>query len=582
MESPLLGGNSRSGGTQLKTAGGKSPGKDQVFGQRLQREAGLSKMKPPLHILHLEDNPNDAELVHSTLEAGGIACTTIRVQTRDDLISALERGGIDLILSDFSLAAFDGLSAVALVRTRWAAIPLIIVSGTPGEEGAIDSFKSGATDYVLKEHLSRLVPAVSRALQEVEAAAKCRRLETHLVEAQKIEAIGRLSSGMAHDFSNILAVIVGYNDLITAALGQESPLRKYTEEIRQASNRAAGLTRQLLVFSRKQLVQPSIIDPNDAIQELNKLIRRVIDEKISITIVPGRQTGRVKVDSGYLIQVLLNLVFNARDAMPDGGRLAIETKELTLDQEYADAHPGTTSGSYAMLSVADTGTGMTDEVKARLFEAFFSTKPSGTGLGLASCQTIVQEAGGHIDVESEVGKGTIVKIYLPRVEQTFDLATTTVRTSPSLPRTEPIRVGHEAPAPTKSIWRILVVDDDISIRRLSTEMLIRSGYQVDAAADGAAGWKALQGNSYDLVITDNFMPKMTGVEMVKKLHAAGMKLPVIMATAMLPQEEFVSHPWLRAVTTLLKPFRANELLSAVKKILASNVSAGSSPDVHSM
>ena len=581
MESPLLGGNSRSGGTELKTAGEKSPGKDQVFGQRLQREAGLSKMKPPFHILHLEDNPNDAKLVQSTLEAGGIACTTTRVQTRDDLISALERGGIDLILSDFSLAAFDGLSAAALVRTRWAAIPLIIVSGTPGEEGAIDSFKSGATDYVLKEHLSRLVPAVSRALQEVEAAAKCRRLETHLIEAQKIEAIGRLSSSMAHDFSNILAVIVGYNDLITAALGQDSPLRKYTEEIRQASNRAAGLTRQLLVFSRKQLVQPSIIDPNDAIQELNKLIRRVIDEKISITIVPGRQTGRVKVDSGYLIQVLLNLVFNARDAMPDGGRLAIETKELTLDQEYADAHPGTTSGRYAMLSVADTGTGMTDEVKARLFEAFFSTKPSGTGLGLASCQTIVQEAGGHIDVESEVGKGTTVKIYLPRVEQAFDLATTTVRTSPALPRTEPIRVGHEA-APTKSIRRILVVDDDISIRRLSTEMLIRSGYQVDAAADGAAGWKALQGNSYDLVITDNFMPKMTGVEMVKKLHAAGMKLPVIMATAMLPQEEFVSHPWLQAVTTLLKPFRATDLLSAVKKILAANVSSGISPDVHSM
>ena len=575
MESPLLGENSRNGGTELKTAGEESAAKDRGRGQHRGSGAGFSTMKSPLHILHLEDNPNDAKLVQSTLEAGGIACTTTRIQTRDDLISALERGGIDLILSDFSLAAFDGLSAAALVRTRWAAIPLIIVSGTPGEEGAIDSFKSGATDYVLKEHLSRLVPAVGRALQEVEAAAKCRRLETHLIEAQKIEAIGRLSSGMAHEFSNILAVIVGYNDLITAALGQESPLRKYTEEIRQASNRAAGLTRQLLVFSRKQLVQPSIIDPNDAIQELNKIIRRVIDEKISITIVAGRQTGRVKVDSGYLIQVLLNLVFNARDAMPDGGRLAIETKELTLDQEYAAAHPGTTSGRYAMLSVADTGTGMTDEVKARLFEAFFTTKPSGTGLGLACCQTIVQEAGGHIDVESEVGKGTTVKIYLPRVEQTFDLTTTTtVRTIPSLPRTEPIRVGHEAPAPTQSVQRILVVDDDISIRRLSTEMLIRSGYQVDAAADGADGWKALQGNSYDLVITDNFMPKMTGVEMVKKLHAAGMKLPVIMATAMLPQEEFVSHPWLEAVTTLLKPFRANDLLSAVKKILAANLSSG--------
>jgi two-component system cell cycle sensor histidine kinase/response regulator CckA len=428
-----------------------------------------------------------------------------------------------------------------------------------------------------KEHLSRLVPAVRRALHEVEAATKCRRLETHLIEAQKMEAIGRLSSGMAHDFSNILAVIVGYNDLITSGLGPESPLRKYTEEIRQASNRAAGLTRQLLVLGRNQLVQPTVVDPNDAIQELNKLIRKLVDEKISVTISPGIQIGRVRVDSTYLIQVLLNLVFNARDAMPDGGRLAVETKEFTLEKECASEHPGITPGRYVMLSVADTGTGMTEEVKARLFEAFFTTKPSGTGLGLASCRTIIEQAGGHIDVESEVGKGSTVKIYLPRVEQTSDLVATPIRTSPSLPDTDPIHVEAEASAPAKPIQRILVVEDDISIRRLSTEMLIRSGYQVDAAADGAAGWKALQGKCYDLVITDNFMPKVTGVEMVKKLHAAGMKLPVILATAMLPQEEFVAHPWLQAVTTLLKPFRANDLLSAVKKILAANVPSGVSP-----
>jgi two-component system cell cycle sensor histidine kinase/response regulator CckA len=524
-------------------------------------------MKSPLQILHLDDNPNDAKLVQSLLEAEGIACASTCVQTRDDLILALERGGIDLILSDFSLAAFDGLSAAELVRTRWAATPFIIVSGTPGEEGAIESFKSGATDYVLKEHLSRLVPAVRRALHEAKAAAKCRRLEAHLIEAQKMEAIGRLSSGMAHDFNNILAVIVGYNDLVTSGLGQESPLRKFTEEIRQASNRAAGLTRQLLVFSRKELVQPSVIDPNDALKELSKLLRRLLDEKISIAIVPGRQTGRVKVDFGYLIQVLLNLVFNARDAMPDGGRLTIESKDVTLDKGYADAHPGITRGRYVTLSVADTGTGMTEEVKSRLFEAFFTTKLSGTGLGLATCRTIVQQAGGHIEVDSEIGKGSTVKIYLPRVEEAFELATTAIWKRP-LQGAEPLRVEDGASRPGKSIQRILVVDDDISIRQLSTEMLIRSGYEVDAAADGAAGWKALQDKSYDLVITDNFMPKVTGVEMVRKLHVAGMKLPVIMATATLPQDEFVSQPWLQAVTTLLKPFRADELLSAVKKTLA--------------
>ena len=265
------------------------------------------------------------------------------------MIHALERGGIDLILSDFSLAAFDGFYRRGTCAHQ--------MGGYPSDYPVRDA-RGRRSDRFFQKWRDRLcaegTPLTSGPGSKPRLAGGGNPPpnaggETHLIEAQKIEAIGRLSSSMAHDFSNILAVIVGYNDLITAALGQDSPLRKYTEEIRQASNRAAGLTRQLLVFSRKQLVQPSIIDPNDAIQELNKLIRRVIDEKISITIVPGRQTGRVKVDSGYLIQVLLNLVFNARDAMPDGGRLAIETKELTLDQEYADAHPGTTSGRYAML-----------------------------------------------------------------------------------------------------------------------------------------------------------------------------------------------------------------------------------------
>jgi two-component system cell cycle sensor histidine kinase/response regulator CckA len=516
-------------------------------------------MNFPLHILHLEDNPNDAALIQSNLEAGGINCATTCVQTRDEFILALERGDIDLILSDLSLAAFDGRAAAKLVRARSTAIPFIFVSGRPGEELAIDSLKSGATDYVLKEHLSRLVPAVRRALREVEAATKCQRLEAQLIEAQKMEVIGQLSSGMAHDFNNILAVIMGYNDLVTSGLGQESPLRKYTEEIRHASTRAAGLTRQLLVFSRKQLVQPKVIDPNDAVKELNKLLRRLIDEKIAITIVPGIQTGRVKADSGYIGQVLLNLVFNARDAMPDGGKLTIETKDVILDQNYAEAHPGTIPGHYVMLSVTDTGIGMSEEVKAHLFESFFTTKPFGTGLGLATCRTIVQQSGGHIGVDSEIGQGSTFKIYLPRVEQPLGVVTGAIRTGPSLR-------GSEVKRPVGN--RILVVDDDISIRQLTTEMLIRSGYEVDAAADGAAGWKALQGKPYDLLITDNFMPKVTGIEMVKNLHAAGMKLPVIMATAILPQEEFILHPWLQAVTTLLKPFRAVELLSAVKKILS--------------
>lgn len=205
-------------------------------------------MKSPLHILHLEDDQNDAALVLSTLEAEGIHCLSTCVQNRREFVRALEQGGIDLVISDYTLPAFDGLSALGTVRAAWPDLPVILLSGTLGEERAVVALKSGATDYVLKEHLSRLAPAIRRAMHEVDERAERRRLEAQFIEAQKMEVLGQLASGVAHDFNNILAVIIGYSDLIASDLGLDSGLRKYTEEIRHASERAAGLTRQLLVF----------------------------------------------------------------------------------------------------------------------------------------------------------------------------------------------------------------------------------------------------------------------------------------------------------------------------------------------
>ncbi|MGD0615740.1 MAG: response regulator, partial [Verrucomicrobiota bacterium] len=251
-------------------------------------------MKSPLHILHLEENPNDAALIQSTLEAEGIACATTCVQNHDDFVAALEHGGIDLILSDCSLPAFDGMSALKIAHAQWPAIPLILVSGSLGEELAIDSLKNGATDYVLKERLVRLAPAVRRAMQEVEARAERRLLEAQFIEAQKLEVIGQLTRGVAHDFNNILAVIMGYSDLMMQDLGPEDRLRKHVGEIRDASERAARLTGQLLVFSRKQTVRPVMLDLNDVVKGLDKILHRFIDENIEMTIVPGKQLGRVK------------------------------------------------------------------------------------------------------------------------------------------------------------------------------------------------------------------------------------------------------------------------------------------------
>jgi two-component system cell cycle sensor histidine kinase/response regulator CckA len=513
-------------------------------------------MKSPLRILHLEDDPNDAALVQSALEADGISCTGICVQNRADFLAALEHGGIDLVLSDFSLPSFNGFSAVATVRARWPDLPVILVSGSLGEELAVDSLKSGATDYVLKDRLFRLAPAVRRAMQEVEERAERRRLEGHFIEAQKMDVIGQLVSGVAHDFNNILAVIIGYSDLITTDLGPDSPLRKYIEEIRHASERAAGLTRQLLVFGRKQTVIPVVLDLNDVVKDLDKMLMRLIDANVEMTTVLGKKIGHVKADSGYIGQVLMNLVVNARDAMPNGGKLTIETNNVKLDENYARTHMGASPGDYVMLSVSDTGTGMTDEVKALLFEAFFTTKPlgKGTGLGLATCQTIVQQCGGHIDVQSEVGNGTTFKIYFPRVAQPIDIAARPARSGP-LPR------GTET---------LLVVEDEPSVRHLARSVLDNLGYEVLSASNGQDALHVARehrGSQIRLVVTDVIMPLMGGKVMAEWLQATYPDL-IILFTSGYTDDAITHHGVLDAgVEFLPKPYTPATLARKVRQLL---------------
>jgi hypothetical protein len=636
-------------------------------------------MESPLQILHLEDNPSDAALVQSTLETGGISCAISWVQNRDDFLAALEHGGIDLILSDFSLPMFDGLSAAKIARAKYPSIPLIIVSGTLGEEQAIDSLKSGATDYILKERLARLVPAVRRAMQEVkerderqqvekmirnernfseaglnslpgifylydragnflrwnrnfervsgyateeiarmkpldffgederdyiakkveevftEGAANAeahftakdgtrtpyyftgnkiqidgkpcligtgmdiserKKLERQFIEAQKTEVIGQLAGGIAHDFNNILGVIIGYSDLVVAELNPDGPAPKYIEEIRHAAERATALTRQLLVFSRKQTVQPSVLDLNEVVKDLDKMLRRLIDEHIELTIVPGEKIGRIKADSGYIGQVLMNLVVNARDAMPNGGKLSIATSNVTLDENYALTHTNAIPGDYVMLNVSDTGTGMTDEVKARMFEAFFTTKPKGkgTGLGLATCKTIVQQSGGHMDVYSELGKGTTFKIYFPSVEQPVDVPAKTVETSP-LPR------GTET---------LLLVEDDPSVRHLACNILEAQGYNVLRANNGQEGLRVAReckGATLRLVITDVIMPLMSGKVMAEWLKTTYPDLKILF-TSGYTDDAIAHHGVLDAgVKFLSKPYNPATLARKVREML---------------
>jgi two-component system cell cycle sensor histidine kinase/response regulator CckA len=472
-------------------------------------------MPQPLKVLLVEDNPNDAKMVLRELSHSGFDAIAKRVDTESEYLASLHDNH-QLILSDFTMPEFDGIRALELLKQSGLEIPFIIVSGSIGEEIAVDAMRRGASDYLLKDRLTRLGPAVRRALQEVAERNQRRQIERQFIEAQKMEVIGQLAGGVAHDFNNILAVIMGYSDLTIQKIGENEEIKGHLETIRSAAERAAGLTRQLLVFSRKQMVELVVLDINAVLKDLDKMLRRLIDESIELTVAPGTQIGRIKADSGYIGQVVMNLAINARDAMPTGGKLTIATNNATLDEDYARAHAGTIAGDYVVLSVSDTGTGMTEEIKAHIFEAFFTTKPKGrgTGLGLATCATIVEQSGGQICVDSAVGKGTTFKIYFPRVEQAINESTSAIRNGP-LPR------GNET---------LLLVEDEPFLRLLSCNVLEAQGYHMLRAGNGQDGLRVARecsGAPIDLVITDVIMPQMGGKVMADWLQTANPNLKIL-------------------------------------------------------
>jgi len=513
-------------------------------------------VKSKLCILHLEDDPNDASLVEAMLQTHGFTCGTTCVQTQADFVHRLERGDVDLILSDFSLPQFDGMAALEIAHAKWPDIPFILVSGTVGEELAIKSLKSGATDYILKERLARLGPAVCRALQEVEDRAKRKKLEHAFMQSQKMEVLGQLAAGVAHDFNNILAVIMGYSDMMAQSIAPDNPLRKDVEQIRLAAERAAALTRQLLVFSRKEVLQPVVLDLNEVIEGIDTMLRQLIGENILLTVTLGKKSGRIKADAGYIGQVLMNLVVNARDAMPHGGQLNIATSHARLDANDARTRTNVAAGDYVMLNVSDTGTGMTETVKARLFEPMFTTKPKGkgTGLGLPTCQTIVQESGGHIVVQSELGRGTTFQVYFPCVDQ---------------PIVSPPRHGRSDPMP-RGTERLLVVEDEPALRQLARMVLQSMGYDVLCASSGEEGLRvagAQKGSPIRLVITDVIMPQMDGNVMAETLKSTYPEMKILF-TSGYNDDAIAHHGVLNAgVAFLPKPYTPVTLSQKVREML---------------
>jgi two-component system cell cycle sensor histidine kinase/response regulator CckA len=389
----------------------------------------------------------------------------------------------------------------------------------------------------------------------VEDVTAQRNLEIQFRQAQRLEAVGRLAGGVAHDFNNILTAIRGYGDLLLEELGEDDARRHDVEEIRAAADRATALTRQLLAFSRKQVLQVRVLDLNAVIRTLEKMLRRLIGEDIRLAFTLADDVGTVRTDPGQIEQVILNLVVNARDAMPAGGRLAVETANVALDDGYADAHPGTAPGSYVMLALSDTGTGMDADVMSQIFEPFFTTKEQGkgTGLGLATVYGIVKQSGGHVAVESEPGRGTTFRIYLPRLDEPVEKA--------EIPEpVAPVAGGRET---------VLLAEDDPSVREIVAQVLAQKGYRVLRASDGQTALELARGAglNIDLLVTDMVMPGMTGRELSDALSAERPGVRVLYMSGY-TDDAVVRHGVLEeGMPYLQKPFASQALASKVRELL---------------
>jgi two-component system cell cycle sensor histidine kinase/response regulator CckA len=657
----------------------------------------------PLRVLMVEDSEDDAELILRELRRGGFDVTHRRVETADAMREALAGKPWDIVLSDFSMPEFSAPGALAVRRASGLDIPLIIVSGTIGEDIAVRSLHAGAQDFILKGKLSRLLPAIERELREhrsreahreaedalraSEARLKVREkqlahrdamfrdlfeaapdgillvdtdvvslanaeaerifgyeggalaglpiatlflsdgqdvvplsleaysgnsetrrmgegrdrrarrkdgtellvdmsfgpfsldgrpialgivrdmtaqrsVEAQLRQAQKMEAVGRLAAGVAHDFNNILSVILSYAQMMEDDLKPGEPLRASAEEIKAAGLRAVDLTRQLLTFSRQQVRVASVVDLDQTVVGMESMLRRLLGAGIELTVLSGAARGKLRVNAGELEQVVMNLAVNARDAMPEGGSLTVETKKVDLDDEYAAAHHDVVPGPYVMLAVTDTGVGIDKETQARIFEPFFTTKEltKGTWLGLATVFGIVSQSQGHIWVYSEPGVGTTFRVYFPQ-------ASGPLEPPPSQPPLAELGKGTET---------ILLVEDDDAVRAVARGILRRNGYVVLEAPNGGEALLICEQHkaTIHLLLTDVVLPRMSGRQLAERLATTRPEMKVLFMSGY-TDDAILQHGILNSdVAYLQKPIMPSALTRKVREVLASRSSGG--------
>ena len=507
-----------------------------------------------LRILHIEDSEADSLLVQQRLLREGLDCQVDRVETREQFERALRHIPFDLILADCKLPRFSGLEALTLTKSLHPNIPFVFVSGTIGEEAAIESLRNGATDYVLKDRLSRLVPAVMRALADTKNRADYEQMEKQLREAQRLEAIGTLAGGVAHDFNNLLTIISGNISLLRLASDQPTRVLAVAETIDRAVVRGSELVRGLLVFARQGETRLTLSDIAKQLHDTVGMLRATLPENIKINQHYPPNLPEILADPAQIERIFINLLTNARDAMPDGGTITI-TVDAVLAGPFPD-QPKEAAKEYLKIEVTDTGIGMEESVRQHIFEPFFTTKPSGkgTGLGLPVVYGLMQNHKGFVDVNSEPGVGTTFTLFLP---------------VPSPGERGAINEAEPLPIQSSGSETILVVEDESDVATFLETLFGLSGYKVLLAKDSqeALEFFAERREEIHLVFSDVELAKVDGFALCSRLKELRPDLKVILTSGHIDRSIEQRQKQYGIDAFVPKPYNPQELVRRVRAAL---------------